>query len=38
MGKGAWSRLRLGETAVPMVRPVGTRIPVIFQRDERARR
>jgi len=38
MGKGTGSRLRLGETAMAMVRTVGTGVPVVFQRDEGAGR
>jgi hypothetical protein len=38
MGECARSRLRLRETAMPMVRAIGTGIPVVFQRDERAGR
>ena len=38
MGERTRGRLSLGETAMAMVRSVGTRIPVVFQSDERAGR
>jgi hypothetical protein len=38
MGERARSRLCLGETAMAMVRSVGTRIPVVLKSDERAGR